>query len=878
MSLLLDPLTLPPALQSQVGGKGQGLLALAQRGAPVPRWYCLPAEVMLKWADQNGLGSGLLESAWEKSPEAWLALGESLISAQIAPALLREIEQTFGTETLAIRSSSQSEDQTQQAAAGLFESQLNVSPQQRADAIRNCWLALFTARVWHYAHHAESQPEMPQLALILQIQMTPRCAGVWFAVNPQGFWHESVLVAGHGLGEGVVNNQTPTETWIYDQFEADISLLPQQKQLMPAEPVLRANEAMRLQQAFQKWSEAAPCPQDLEWCLDHADQLWCLQSRAITGLATGKLSLLDASNISESYPGLLSPLTFSMVQQGYRINFQAVLKIAGLSAERLSDWQSDLDQLVATVSGRVYYNLNVWQRILGLFPGLAGFNRRAMSEMAGTLTQTLAPTLATIQPEPFWRIYPRLLGRLWRFVHDYPQETHTIASRLKQAETDLLPVDPRQLAAAIASYQYYCNDLVSRFAPGLLNDLWLSTCLTLSRHLFRQGGGQEQDWPLLLSGIPDLPSQQPVKQLLALADQLQARPEHLQALQHALDSAQQTGSPYWPEFIASQTPWSKDVAAYRQRYGFRVANEFLLESQSFHEAPDALLNWLLLLAQAPRRLADLDAQDALQKQAKEQLIQSWGSRWKRPLLRFALQRCQQAMFRREQIRLFRAEVMGIARRFFNQVATILTQAQILTSPEQIFFFTETEISGWLQHGLPTEGSVAKSDLQNQIQVRLSERLQQQNRQRNQAPPKRLIAPLPAADFPVRSLSAESLPGSGLSETSHWQGLGCGGSQIEGTVLVCQQLPDPAEVKGKILVVAATDPGWMLHLLNCEGLIAEAGNLLSHAAILGRELNLPTVVGLPDILNQLQSGERVRLNGQTGTVERLKPASPSPDSP
>lgn len=854
---------------AQLGGKGQGLLALTRRGAPVPDWQVLPAEVMLNWAADNGLSQSRLEAAWRESPAAWLALAQDLSQASVPAEILTQIQSAFGEQILAVRSSSQSEDGAQYAAAGLFESQLNVTPEQRAEAIGNCWLALFQERVWHYAHRLESEPEMPRLALILQVQINPRCAGVWFAVNPQGFWHESVLVAAHGLGLGVVNNQSPTETWIYNQLEREITCLPQYSQLQP-EPILSEAEALRLQQAFQKWSEGTTCPQDLEWCLDADDRLWCLQSRPITGLTTEPAVLLDASNIAESYPGLLSPLTLSVVQQAYQTNFQAVLQIAGLSAEQLSQWQPELQQMVTSVSGRIYYNLNIWQRILGLLPGLASFNRRAMSEMTGTLNQALAP--ATIQAQPFWRIYPRLVGRFWRFCRHYTQEVSTIEAQIQQAEKLLLPVQAGQINTALANYQHYSQDLVSRFAPGLLNDLWLSLCLTLSHRLFSQAGGQESNWPTLLSGIPDLPSQRPVRQLLSLADALLSQPQQMQALQAGLATAQQTGHSYWPTLMASQSPWSRQVAAYRQQYGFRVANEFLLESLSFHEAPDTLLNWLLLMAQAPRRLADLDAQEALQKQAKAEIVNNWGQRWQRPLLRFALKRCQQAMFRREQIRLFRAELMGLARRFFNQTAQILTEAKCLDYPEQIFLLTEAEIIEHIQNGLPDYASANWTEPQSQLRAKLAQRSQQQESRRLQQPPKRLISALPAADFPLRSLGQTG--DSNLNaQANEWQGLGCGGTQIEGEVLICQQLPEPAAVKGKILVVPATDPGWMLHLLNCSGLIAETGNLLSHAAILGRELGLPTVVGIPGILEQLQSGDWVRLNGQTGTLERLtKPES------
>ena len=51
-------------------------------------------------------------------------------------------------------------------------------------------------------------------------------------------------------------------------------------------------------------------------------------------------------------------------------------------------------------------------------------------------------------------------------------------------------------------------------------------------------------------------------------------------------------------------------------------------------------------------------------------------------------------------------------------------------------------------------------------------------------------------------------------------------------------------------------------------ITEQGNLLSHAAILARELSLPTVVGVPGATRLLKTGERVSLDGHTGEIKKL----------
>jgi pyruvate,water dikinase len=53
-----------------------------------------------------------------------------------------------------------------------------------------------------------------------------------------------------------------------------------------------------------------------------------------------------------------------------------------------------------------------------------------------------------------------------------------------------------------------------------------------------------------------------------------------------------------------------------------------------------------------------------------------------------------------------------------------------------------------------------------------------------------------------------------------------------------------------------------------GLISEKGSLLSHTAIIGRELSIPTIVGLKNATINLKSGDRIRMNGISGLVERI----------
>ena len=76
-------------------------------------------------------------------------------------------------------------------------------------------------------------------------------------------------------------------------------------------------------------------------------------------------------------------------------------------------------------------------------------------------------------------------------------------------------------------------------------------------------------------------------------------------------------------------------------------------------------------------------------------------------------------------------------------------------------------------------------------------------------------------------------------------------------------------RGKILVARQTDPGWVLLFPLATALLVERGSLLSHSAIVSRELRLPSIVALPGLIDWLKDGDWVEMDGLTGVVSKIK---------
>jgi pyruvate,water dikinase len=77
--------------------------------------------------------------------------------------------------------------------------------------------------------------------------------------------------------------------------------------------------------------------------------------------------------------------------------------------------------------------------------------------------------------------------------------------------------------------------------------------------------------------------------------------------------------------------------------------------------------------------------------------------------------------------------------------------------------------------------------------------------------------------------------------------------------------------GEILVCETTDPSYAAYFLVAEGVITDIGGAMGHGAIVAREVGIPCVVNTRVATRRLQTGDRVRINGTSGSIEVLSTA-------
>ena len=107
------------------------------------------------------------------------------------------------------------------------------------------------------------------------------------------------------------------------------------------------------------------------------------------------------------------------------------------------------------------------------------------------------------------------------------------------------------------------------------------------------------------------------------------------------------------------------------------------------------------------------------------------------------------------------------------------------------------------------------------------------------------------------------------ETIELKGIGASPGKITGIARVIKEPQNAKIEQGEILVAEFTDPGWIMLFPASSGILVERGSLLSHSAIVSRELGIPAVVGITGLLDNIKTGDKIELDGTTGIVRKIK---------
>ncbi len=75
--------------------------------------------------------------------------------------------------------------------------------------------------------------------------------------------------------------------------------------------------------------------------------------------------------------------------------------------------------------------------------------------------------------------------------------------------------------------------------------------------------------------------------------------------------------------------------------------------------------------------------------------------------------------------------------------------------------------------------------------------------------------------------------------------------------------------GDILICLMTSPDYVPLMKHAGAVVTQEGGILSHAAIISREMKVPCLVGVNGLLDQINDGDMVEINANKGTIKILK---------
>ena len=93
--------------------------------------------------------------------------------------------------------------------------------------------------------------------------------------------------------------------------------------------------------------------------------------------------------------------------------------------------------------------------------------------------------------------------------------------------------------------------------------------------------------------------------------------------------------------------------------------------------------------------------------------------------------------------------------------------------------------------------------------------------------------------------------------------------VEGKALVIDDINKKYDTKDKILITKMTDPGWVFLLVEAKGVISEKGSILSHTAIISREIKIPSIVGVEEATTIIKTDDYIKMNANTGKIEIVR---------
>ena len=847
----------------QIGGKAKGLLHLHELGFNVPEWCAIPEEFEAKCLNQ----------VWN-SPEKYAPsqIQQAIEELNLGGELLRELEAYFSfgpASYFAVRSSASAEDGEQHSFAGQYKSFLFVAPENLEEKIKEVWLSAFSKHLQTYQNFSDAEDQF-LLSVVIQRMVNPEVSGVAFGANPiSGNRQEKLINAVFGLGEGLVSGKLNADTYcIHPEkgLSAHLANKEQEAKWVSGElqyqdlpisqkltPTLSDQQVAEIAQVLDKLYQKLEVYQDIEFAYEK-DELYLLQARPITHLkrlpqGSSSPKIWDNSNIIESYPGQTSPLTFSFILKVYRAVYIQFSELMGVERQLIQRHDEIYSHMLGLIQGRVYYNLLNWYKALSLFPGYR-VNKTFMEQMMG-VKESIEEEVAIPSTDSRWKAFRKLFMAMLKMF----QAFFTLKKERKKFQAylrDILPTyqnisyEMLSVQESMAHYQQFESILLKKWRAPLINDFFAMIFFgLLKKHVQKLAPDHPNLCNDLLIGSHDIISVEPARRIQKLLTLIRNHPSSQEFFQT------NSASEIWKQRDVLPSPIHREIESYVEIFGDRCTGELKLETLTFRSRPDRFIELLQSQLAFEVDLQAMEekgkerrklAESQLKNRLRNRFLYKWFFAW-------VLKHARSLVSNRENLRFERTRAFGIVRQIFQGIGSQFYQKGLIEEIEDIFFLQQSEILAY------TQGTSVQKDLKTLIALRKKEYREHSDAQ--------------MAD----RIETQGIPYVGNSYTKNQQdigspdlkGWGCSPGIVEGEVLVVHSPQEVPNAEGKIVVCECTDPGWITLFATCSALIVQRGSLLSHSAIVSREMGIPCIVSVPNLLQTLQTGDRVKIDGSTGEI-------------
>jgi len=936
---ILTPETIDARSLSRVGGKAANLWILTKQELPVPTWFVVTTEAYREAVGDGAAGAAIRRAITESDLKgkdakkhagriaelARAAVEKAEIPASTRKEILEEYRRRFakkggGHELVAVRSSALGEDAEGASFAGQHDTVLFVKGEDSLlRAIKRCWASAFTDRALMYRTEKGIDPTQSQVAVVIQRMVFGDASGVMFTANPENGRRDEILINSvYGIGEGIVSGEYDADAFTVRKgaFWVKTTLAQKPKKIVfdaakgegtnevevpEAErgaPSLTREQVEAVAALGDRCERHYGSPQDMEFAIA-GGEVFLLQSRPITAiraddaelsddgflppagvgdalrrLATGRDTIWDNSNIVESYAGVTTPMTFSFASQAYYYVYLQFCEVIGVPTDEIRRNEQVLRNMLGLIKGRVYYNLRNWYRLIAFLPGYE-YNREFMAGMMG-----LKETADTGDKKEFSKfekyavMLPKMLFRgsklglnfyqIDAWVNEFFQTFNKSYKVWRDKDYDSMSIDE-----LVQAYRQLEVELLWSWKAPIINDFAAMIYYGVLRKLIAKWVEPDPKSSLqndLLCGEGGIESTEPSKRMMHAAIKAKGTPSVAKLLAETPDDQCMAAVEAAAKSDPDVAKLHEEIQDHMRRFGDRCMGELKLETTTLAEEPRVYFTFVKNFMKNPT--LDPVGMEKREKaiRANAEKIIAEKLRWK-PMkaatLRHVIENTRKAVKNRENMRFSRTRIFGIVRRIVRAAGKQLTAAKLLDDPKDAFYLEIQELLSL------AEGRLTCWDLRALTALRK----RQFERWRREPVDERFTTTgvyMAGQSYKNPTVFADADP-------NLLRGMGACPGRIKNKVRVIHSPDEDMSLDKQILVCEKTDPGWVPLFPSACALLVERGSMLSHSAIVAREMGIPCVVGVRDLLKKVKDGDVVEMDGGAGTIRlNVDPAGASPE--